>query len=365
MKVTVVGGGNAAFGFSAGLKLRGLEVALLEAPEFEASIQPVKEKGGIQIKGILGDGHAALDLVTTDAQEALEAASLIFVCVPSYALARMAELIIPHLHSGQIILLMPGNCGGALVFAEQIKQAGGSERPIVAEASSFLLACKKEGPAGVWVRGIKRGLPVAAFPGKETPRVVLTLKGVFSEFESAHHVLETSLNNANHIVHPPGILLNLGLVELAKEDWSFFFQGLSRGVCTVMEAMDRERIETLKLLNLDPVSTLEWLLRFYKDQGLKGDSLFQALSTTPIHGPSKGPRSLDHRYITEDIPYGLVPLSSIGRELGVQTSIMDTLIRLAGLVTGTDWRSEGWTTDKMGLSGMSASRMVEYVMEGE
>jgi opine dehydrogenase len=364
MKVTVVGGGNAAFGFSAGLKLRDHEVALLEAPEFGDSIEPVMEEGGIQIRGILGEGLAELDTVTTDPQRALPGAEAVFVCVPAYAQGRMAEFVAPHLTEEQIVLLMPGNCGGALAFVQLVEQSGSGHKPVVAEASSFLLACKKEGPAAVWVRGLKQGLSVAAFPGRETPRVVETLRQTFPEFEGVQHVLETSLTNANHVVHPPGILLNIGLTELSKEDWSFFFEGLSPGVCRAMEAIDEARLEILARLGLPQITTLEWLLRFYAHQGFGGDTLYEALSTTPVHGASKGPRTIEHRYITEDIPFGLVPMASIGQELGVETGAIDTMVDLACIVSGRDWWAEGWTADKLGLSGLAPDETLTYVMEG-
>ncbi|MGQ9585993.1 MAG: NAD/NADP octopine/nopaline dehydrogenase family protein [Anaerolineae bacterium] len=364
MKTTVVGGGNTAFGLSASLKLRGFEVALLEAPEFETSIQPVIEQGGIRIRGVVGEGLAEIDMVTTEAKKALDGAAIVFVCVPAYGHQRMAELIIPHLVGGQVVLLMPGNCGGALEFAQLVKKSGTGQRPMVAEAASCLFACRKDGPAGVWVRGLKQGMPVAAFPARDTKQVVGVLKETFSQFEEAAHVLETSLNNSNHMLHPPGVLFNLGLVQLAKEDWGFFYQGLSPGVCQVMEAMDRERLEILGRLDLPKVTLLDWLLRFYGHQGMKGDTVFEAVSTSPVHGPSKGPRSIEHRYITEDVPFGLVPIASIGRELGVKTLAMDSVITLASIVSGRDWWAEGRTADKMGLAGMSARQMIQYVTEG-
>jgi opine dehydrogenase len=363
-KVTVVGGGNTAFGFAAALTLRDVEVALLEAPEFAASVEPVIQQGGIHIRGVAGEGFATIDMVTTDAGEAVAGASIVLVCVPAYGHQRMADLIVPYLSPDQIVVLTPGNCGGALEFAQLIQKKGTGQSSIVAEASSCLFACKKDGPGGVWIRGIKHGLPVAAFPGKHTQHVVRALRTLFPHFEPARHVLETSLSNINHIFHPPGALLNLGLVELAQQDWRFFSEGLSPAVCRVMEAVDQERVQIVAALGLEPTSTLEWMLTFYGGQGLKGRTLFEAASTSPIHGAAKGPRSLDHRYFTEDIPFGLVPIASIGRELGIGTGAIDTVVDLASLVSARDWWAEGRTAEKMGLTGMTAQQMIRYVTEG-
>ena len=365
MKLTVVGGGNTAFGMAAALKLRHFEVTLFEAPEFASSIEPVLAQGGIKIRGEVGEGLAQIGRVTTDASAAIAEASIVFIAVPAYAHARMSDLIMPYLSDKQIVLLMPGNAGGALEFAKRLKEKKSGGRPLVAEASSCLFACKKDGPAGIWVRGLKQGLPVAAFPAKETDRVVKTLQETFTEFSPACHVLETSLTNINHMVHPPGVLLNTGHIESAKEDWGFFSEGLSQSVCRVMEAIDRERVEIVTRLDLPPITLLDWQLRFYAHQGMKGQTLFEAVSTSPVHGASKAPHSVGYRYVTEDVPYGLVPIASIGKELGIKTPALDTLIGLAGLVSGKDWWAEGRTAAKMGLAGKSAKQMVEYVTKGE
>ena len=63
----------------------------------------------------------------------------------------------------------------------------------------------------------------------------------------------------------------------------------------------------------------------------------------------KSPPSLDHRYIREDIGYGLVPMAEIGRLLGIKTPVMDALITLASTALGVDFRVEGLTLEKMGL----------------
>lgn len=364
MRIAVVGGGNTAFGLAAALKLRGFYVSLLEAPEFAQNIEPVLAQGGIKIRGVAGEGLAPIDVVTTNAKEAIYDVSVVFITVPAYAHQYMTDFLMPYLSDKQIVVLMPGNVGGALAFSKAWREKKTDGRPLVAETPSCLFACKKEGLSAVWVRGLKKGLPVAAFPGKHTSKVVRVLKETFTEFSEARHVLETSLININHMVHPPGILLNIGHIELAEEEWSFFKLGLSPAVCRVIEAIDRERVEIITKLGLPAITTLDWLRQYYGHQGLKGDTLFETVHTSMVHGASKAPRSIEHRYITEDIPYGLVPIASIGRELGVETSAIDALISLASIVSGKDWWLEGRTAAEMGLAGMSAKQMVEYVMEG-
>ena len=75
-----------------------------------------------------------------------------------------------------------GYSGGALEFARLLKGLPASRRPLLAEASSCLFACKKDGPDGVWVRGLKQGLPVAALPATRTEEALRVLRVPFPEF---------------------------------------------------------------------------------------------------------------------------------------------------------------------------------------
>jgi opine dehydrogenase len=104
--------------------------------------------------------------------------------------------------------------------------------------------------------------------------------------------------------------------------------------------------------------------RYYGHQGMQGESLFEMFSTSPVHGPTRGPRSMNSRLITEDIPYGLVPLASFGRLAGVPTPVMEALITLASTINQTDYRQVGRTVESLGLVGMGIDEIVRAVTCG-
>ena len=78
----------------------------------------------------------------------------------------------------------------------------------------------------------------------------------------------------------------------------------------------------------------------------------------------KAPPTLDHRYLHEDVGWGLVPWAELGRSLGVHTPLMDALITVGSLLTGRDYRSEGLTLSRLGLLGLSAKEVPTYLWEG-
>ena len=63
------------------------------------------------------------------------------------------------------------------------------------------------------------------------------------------------------------------------------------------------------------------------------------------------PSSLDHKFNTEDVPTGLVPISALGAVAEVPTPAIDALVELARIMTGKDFAAEARTLARLGLSG--------------
>ncbi len=93
-------------------------------------------------------------------------------------------------------------------------------------------------------------------------------------------------------------------------------------------------------------------------------SIYRAINDSEPNRTIKSPKTLDHRYIKEDVGYGLVPMAEIGRLLGINTPVIDALITLASVVSRTDYRKEGLTVEKMGLAGVRPENMRKILHEG-
>jgi opine dehydrogenase len=361
----VLGAGNSGFGLAADLAYRGFETRLYELPEFASALEPVAKSGGIKMRGTRGDGFAKLALATTEIRAAIEGADVLFVVVPAYGHRRVAELLAPHVTEEDCIVILPGNAGGALEFRDVIRKAGNDRAVKIAEGSGFIFACKKDGPDGVWIRGTKQDMPVAALPARDIGEVLRRTKPAYPEFAAAQNVLDTSLNNINHPVHPSAFLLNLGKIEYHGNDWSFFHEGMTPSVCRFMGKLDEERVDVAGALGLPRITLLEWSIMFYGNQGFGGKDLYEAFSTTPVHGAARPPASVDHRYFNEDIPYGLVPIASLGRALGLPMRVTVGAVDVCSAVAGRDFWAEGRTLEKLGLAGLDRDGILSYVEEGK
>jgi len=356
-KVSVLGAGNGGQALSAHLAINGCEVNLFEHPNFKKNIEEISKKGSIELSGKL-QGFGKISHATTNIKEAIEATSIIMIVAPSFAQKAFIELALPYLVNSQIIVLIPGNFGSFEI--KKILKNNGKDLTI-AETNSLPYACRKveEGKVNIW--GVKSYISIASLPAADIKSVIKILSDFFPiHLNPAKNSLEISFSNPNMIVHCPTMILNTGRIESTKGDFMFYCEGMTKSVCKVMEKMDEERMEIGERLGLNLISTFEWLKQTYH---LEGKNLYEVISTSPVyggHGPD-APGTLSHRYITEDIPYLLVPVVSFGKLLGIQAPIIECIIRLASTINGVDYLKTGRNLETLGLSGMSLEKILTCI----
>ena len=368
LKFAVLGAGNGGQAFAAELWAKGFETNLFELPKFEQAILPIRENHGVKVTSMTeaskaGKGTHFVKMqgkVTSDIEEAINGVDVIMIVVPAFAHLTFARHCAKHLSDGQIIVLNPGSTGGALEFYKALKDLKNTKRILVAETTSLLFACRTMGPAWIQINSVKKQMPIAALPALDTVNVVKSLKQAFSEFVPAKNVLETSINRPGMIFHPVSTILNVVKIE---QMGSYNCNGYDAtpSVARAMEAADDERLGVAKALGLEEVSVKEWLQRFY---GVKAENLYEALQSCPAYKQLPTSPNLQFRFITEDVPYMMVPVSSFGDLLGVRTPTINAFIQISSVINRTDYSREGRTVEKLGLASMKADEIMKYVTEG-
>jgi opine dehydrogenase len=361
-RYTVIGAGNGGRAMAAHLALMGFPVTLYNRTP--KNVAAIKERRGIELKSYEGGpyGFGQLARVTSDMGEALKRAEVVMVVVPATGHADIARGAAPHLRDGQIVLLNPGRTGGALEFVQVLRERGCEADITVAEAETLIYASRAEGPAQAHIFRIKEAVPLAALPATRTHRVLSTLTSAFPLFIDGTSVLHTGLNNMGAIFHPALTLLNAGRIESTSGDFQFYINGVTPSVARVLEALDRERVTVAAALGIRARTALEWLRMAYDATGA---NLHEAIHNQSGYYGITAPHTLNHRYITEDVPMSLVPIAALGQRYGVQVQAMDSIIRQACIIHQTDYWRRGRTLDKLGIEQLSVSEVMRYVMEGE
>jgi opine dehydrogenase len=360
-RIAVLGGGNGAFITAADLTLRGHQVTLCELPQVAENVAGVLETRAIQLEVVgspgIRPGLARLHDVTTNVAEALSEAEIAMIVVPAFAQRAFAEASAPFLQEGQTVVLTPGNFGGALEFAKILREKGKKRSAAIAEMECMIYSGFKASATAAWVSGYKRGLRVAALPGTATPQVLAALHDLYPDLRQARNVLETGLRNMNTVVHAPIVVHNAGWIEKTKGEFLFYWDGCTPGVARSVEGVDRERIAVGKAFGLNLPSVVEVLHEWYGHEGARGISPYEMLSTNPVYVKDSAPKALRHRFLLEDVPFGMVPMESLGRLAEVPTPITSAVITLAEQLTEVDLRAQARDLAALGLEGLSAEQL--------
>jgi opine dehydrogenase len=353
----VFGAGHGGLAMAGHLALSGCPVNLVNRSA--ERIVPILARGGIDVTGEV-EGFAKLKLVTTDLAAALKEAAVLMVVVPATAHREIAERIAPHLVDGQIIVLNPGRTGGAIEVASIIRQHNPSVRVYVAEAQTLLYAARVTNPGQVHIYGIKNSVPLAVLPSYQTADILPIVCKALPQFIPGTNVLVTSLDNIGAVFHPAITLLNAGRIEDTHGDFQYYVEGVTPAVARVLETIDRERVAVANALGVRTHTAREWLYLAYD---AAGKTLLDAMRANPGYDGIRAPGTLNHRYVSEDVPASLVPIASIGEMLGVPTPTIRTMIHLASTMHGVDYWQEGRTVERLGISGMSA-RELRFLVDG-
>lgn len=358
----VVGAGHGGKAMAAHLALMGFKVRLYNrTPEHVSAIQV---RGGIDLESYSGGprGFGRLALVTSDIEEALAEADVVMVVVPSTAHSDIASAAAPHLRDGQIVVLNPGRTGGVLEFVKVLRDESCQADVTVAETETLVYASRSEGPAQARIFRIKEAVPLAALPSSRNRQVLDALATAFPQFIDGVDVLHTSLNNMGAIFHPALALLNSARIESTAGEFEFYIDGVTPSVAKILEALDRERVTVASALGIRARTAMEWLRMAYDATGV---SLHEAIHNQPGYYGITAPRTLQHRYITEDVPMSLVPIAALGQRYGVSVRGMDSIIRLACIIHETDYWRRGRTLDRLGVEQLSVNELLRYVKCGE
>ena len=358
MKVAVIGAGNGGQALAAYLAMKGVDVALYNRSM--KRISNIIKTRSIRLEGEI-QGTFKISFATTDIEQAIKGRKLIMVAVPAFAHRDVAKKMAPYVEDGQVIVLNPGRTCGAVEFRRTLQEMGVKKNVVIAEAQTFIFASRLTNPGVVRIFRIKNAVPVAALPASKNAVIENTLIKIMPEFELATNTIYTSFNNIGAVFHPAVLLLNAGRIESSAGKFEFYLEGITPSVARVLEKIDEERCKVMRTLGEEPMSAKEWLNYAYDVQG---SDLYEAIHNNPGYQGIMAPPSIANRYILEDVPMSLVPISSFGKMLKIPTPTIDSIIQLASVMMKRDFWKEGRTTKNLGFEGKSVEDIRRFVMEG-
>jgi opine dehydrogenase len=347
-KFAVLGAGHGGLAMAGHLAIMGYQVNIYTRNS--ERIEQVKLRGAIEVEGEV-EGYGNIQIASTDIKEVIEDVDIIMVVVPAMAHRFMAEQCAPYLKDNQIIILNPGRTFGAIEFRNILNNEKKIKANVtVAETQTFIYVSRHLEFAKAKIFQIKNSVPLAAIPAHKTPEVLKIIRKVFPQFVAGTNVLETSLDNIGAIFHPAITLLNAARIEDMSRDFEFYIDGVTPMMSKILEALDFSRVALGQAVGIRLHTARQWLYLAYDSPGYRGVT---------------APKTLIHRYVREEVPMSLVPMSSLGDLLNVPTPTIDAIIHLGCVLQESDYWSEGRTVKKLGLDGMTVEQIRSLVLKGE
>ncbi len=194
-------------------------------------------------------------------------------------------------------------------------------------------------------KSVRRPLPAESIPQFES---------LFGDrFKASEDVLAIMLSNLNPPAHVANMLGNLTRAERG-EDWPNY-GSITQGVGRIVDAMDVERLALARAFGLSVRSVQDhYVHSFGVSPGPVGEMAAAVYRNRP---ELMGPKTLDTRFITEDVPFGLVPLEALGRVAGVPLPLHQAGIALFDAICAQDFRAGNDLLPALGLERLSASEL--------
>lgn len=344
MSFAVIGAGNTGQAIAGYLSLYGNKVKLFSRSPMKAALLT---KQGLKLEGVY-EAKVFVE-VSADMEEVIKDAQFIIITTNAFGHRPIFHQLKPLLKNGQTIAIFPGYWGA--VECKEILGAAVEQKNItIAETSAMPFVSKADNAGSVSINKIKKNVQISSIPTSKNQTISAAFLKAFPQLIPAKSILETSLNNTNVVIHTPITLFNASRID-SSESFKFYTNGVSPLTVAYIEKLDEERRKLADLFQIENQDILTLLNEFYETNY---SSLYKALPG--LFPEAAAPVTLNQRYMTEDIPFGLVPISALGRLAGLETPYTDSIIETASLLTDKDFRTDGVNFKGLTLESITGLR---------
>lgn len=278
---------------------------------------------------------------------------VLVVALPGDAYATVLDRVLPHIESRHRVIVS----GGLSLLPLWIHERAGAaaSRPLVVSWGTTLATARRSAEADVELGTLRKRFDVAAVPAARADEALALCRELFGErFERASSILATALSNVNPIAHAAEALPNLTRMERA-EAW-YLFECLTPAAARIAEALDAERLAIAGAFGLQVRSLAT---HYHLSYHVPLDTLAEMAAA--IHARDRapaGPKTIEHRYVLEDVPYGLVFYERMAAIAGTEVPVMSAAITLACAAYGRDFRRENTLLRDLALDALEPAGLL-------
>jgi opine dehydrogenase len=355
MKVSILGAGSIGLAYTALLSHTGHEVGVLspsgKSTQALSGGQPLQATGRVS--------GAFSPRVAESCRDAADGAEVVIIAVPSTGVRRLIDDLALCLRPGQVVVISSQSSLSALYLSKRLYEQGTSV-PIVAWSTTAATA-RRTPPASVNIDTLRTCIDVATLHETEDGSGLAACRALFGDvFRPLPDLLAISLSNLNPPIHLANALANFTRIERG-EYWANY-DGITPAVGRMIDALDLERLAVAQTYGLKVRTVHDHYVMTFSDITPGPVTDMAAQVHRRRHGPP-GPTSVETRYITEDVPFGLVPVVELGRFAGVELPLHEAGIRVISALMGRDLAQENDFLVEL-LAGVTAAGLRSMLRDG-
>lgn len=350
MQITICGGGNAAHALAALISAKQDYRANVYTPlsdEVQRWRQGIEAGGGITLinhEGMLvGRPHRVSD----DPSAVVPGSRLVLLSLPAFAHQVILRDIVPYLDDGAWVGALPAR--GAFDWCARDVLGDGERSVVLFGLQTLPWACRiREYGREVAILGTKTQVDLAAWPPNYADEIAALLGALLGvPMCPISSFLSLTLAGTGQLIHP-GIMYGL------FRDWDgcplaeapLFYHSIDAKTSDILQNLSdevqsvRTRLEE-RFPNLDLSAVLplyDWLRRAYGDKICDCSSLQECFVANEGYAGLRAPMrstgdglapDFKTRYLSEDVPYGLVVTRGIAELADLPTPKIDRVITWA------------------------------------
>jgi opine dehydrogenase len=355
VRVGILGAGAIAYGTAALLERSGHQ-ALLWSPSGERTVDlaaghPLTATGAIT-------GSFA-PRIASSAAEAVTEADVVVFALPGNGHKLAFDAAAPHIRDGQPLIISSHLSFGAL-YLNRWLIARGIRAPIIALATTVSTGRQLSSTA-VHVGTIRQKIDMATLPASGLDEGHVLCSRLFGDrFVKRDGILAIALSNMNPQSHLGIALLNLTRME-HSEEWSQA-GNVTPTVARLIEALDIERLAIARSLNLQVKTVQEHISLSYD---LPLGSVVEMNQERHRQGLGvSGPKTVDSRYVLEDVPFGLLPTVLLGQLTDNKATLHESGIAIFSAAYGRNFAQENNILPHLELDRLSAPELQQLARIG-
>jgi opine dehydrogenase len=285
--------------------------------------------------------------------EELAGFDVVLICLPGNAYGEVLAPLAEHWRSGQTLIVSGSLSLCPLWLADEARARGKMVQAVGWGTTAATAHFRSDGV--LRVNPLRNRIDVAAISASEQaqPAIEICQQMFGSRFAAADNLLASALANINPIAHAAEVIPNLTRVDKG-ETWPLF-GNFTPVVARLADRLDRERLAIAEAFGFSLPSLQQHYGASYHLPPAALETMAAEIDRRGM-GPN-GPARLDHRYVIEDVPFGLVFTEALAGIAGVDTPALSACITLLETAYERDFRSANFLVSALGLADTDASAL--------